>query len=249
MIGKPEVIRALLAALALAAGAPLAAAETPVPAQAAKPVSASATALAEVVVPADRYTEIEVSVTRQGLIAAFAQELGADWQTQYPGLLEAIWKDTEPEVRRLSARSRPMLMQRLAALYTARLTESEMNILAAFYRSPTGQKMIRVMDEQADYSPMLNDMLAHDKGEVSAQALRSTHESGKARLIEQLSEADKTALVELARRLPIAKMRAVGAEVQRLTVEWINEPDPETEARLERVMAAAAERYYEEHPQ
>ncbi|HYD38823.1 MAG TPA: DUF2059 domain-containing protein [Allosphingosinicella sp.] len=242
------MIRALLAALAFAAGAPLAKAEPSVPAQAPQPVSASAAALAEVVVPADRFTEIEVSVTRQGLIAAFTQELGADWQTQYPDLLEAIWKDTEPELRRLSARNRPMLMQRLAALYTARLTESETTTLAAFYRSPTGQKMIRVMYEQADYSPMVKDMLAHDRGEVSAQALRATHESGKARLFEQLSEADKTALVELARTLPIAKMRAVGAEVQRLTVEWINEPDPEMEASIERVMAAATERYFEEHP-
>lgn len=219
------------------------------PVEAPPPASPAAAALAEIVVPAERFDDLQVAVARQGIVAAFAQEIGADWQARYPGLLEAIWKDVEPELRRQSAKSRPVLMQRLAALYSARLTESEIRVLDRFYRSPTGQKMIRVMYEEADYTPILDDMLADENARVSTQALRRTHESGKARMLAQLTAEDEAALVRLGRSLPLAKMTSVGAEVQRTTASWINEPDPEGEERIAKVMEAAAARYMEEHPQ
>lgn len=235
-----------LAAAAIATAAPPA--SPPASGPVSGPVSPAAATLAELVAPAEASIEAALAQLRQGIAVAFAQELGADWATKYPGLLEAIWADVEPEMRRESARSRPMLMQRLAALYASRLSESEIIVLNRFYRSPTGQKIIRRMHADVDYAPIVNDLLATDGARVSVQAVRSMGDKGKARLYDELTDSDKEALTELARSLPMAKVQKAVAEIQQAAADWMNEPDPELEARMAGLMEKAARRYFKEHP-
>lgn len=231
-------MRGRLLAAALIAAAPLLA---PPPAAAfqAEAPPADALALARLVTPPETYVEMAVKGGRTGFLGGSEADPDAKaLEQRYPGIYADAWKALEPEMRRMAIAAQPAFERRLAALYARLLTPAELTGLRAFYASPTGRKLIRVMHANLDMAPMLDDAVSRPDAQVSAEALAAAQAEAKRKALAALTSDDEAALAGLARLMPLAKLQSVAAAVQKFTLETINEPQPEAEARMQQVVEA-----------
>ena len=221
---------------------PAAPAAAPAPAPAPRPYKGEA--LARLVSSSDGILDLEVVTARRAFFEASRQDADmAAAERQYPGLVDAIWKALEPELRRASAEDSPKLAKRLAAIYDSNLTASEQDALLVFYSSPTGQKMIHDLYAGVDGTPVVVAAMRNPDAPVSAEAFAALNESGKRSAVRALDASDQPALAALGRSLDLDKLGAIGEQVQRTTMEWVNEPDPEGDARMEKIVEAAVKRH------
>jgi hypothetical protein len=231
------------AALILASGGPAAArAAEPVQGVAQEP-SASAIALAKLVSGGEAGIEVEIALARTGLKGGLELAFEVkDIETEHLGLFDAVWTAVEPEVRRSIIADAPVFEDRLARLYSNSLTLTEIEGLKSFYSTPTGQKLIRSMYSGLDATPIIESAITGE-GVISQEAHDAMVESATRKAA---SSVDPSAgdLAILERSISFEKMQRIGAEVRKLTLEWVNQEDPEFEAKLDELIGAAADKYF-----
>lgn len=242
-----RAVLALLAATALAgpAAAQPAAAPPPVaPPAATQGFSPAAMRLARLVQPEDQGNAVVIAAAREGFIKALAEDPGnAALEAQYPGIQQAVWAAMEPLLRESIPADIPKLWVRLARVYTERLTPPEIEGLHRFYSTPAGQKVIRAMNEEADLAPIIASAAKSPDSTVSAEALAQAQAPARAAAARAIADGDEAVVAELAKVVPLPKLLALGVEVQRVTLEWMNEPDPEFDARLTAAIEETMTRY------
>ena len=246
---------ALLFAAALASAAPASTAATQAPTPGAKaktPIVVSqvtAAALARTVAPADITIALEVEQARKAILALpTIDEDAKQLESEFPGIYAAMWAAIEPEVRRSTEADYPDYWAALERMYLARLTEQEAQAVLAFFRSPTGQKLLRGMYGAMDAGSMMAEMVKSDSSTIDAKQMQSAVDAAKAKAVEQLGPEDQASLLTLVGSIDLEKFRALGAETQRITLEWVNKEDPEGEERLGKMMQDAMENYMAAHP-
>ena len=240
----------LAAALALAAPASPAAPSPGTPAQAPVAVSkATAASLARTVAPADITIALEVEQARKAILSLPAiDEDAKQLEAEFPGIYAAMWAAIESEVRRSTEADHPSYLAALEKMYLERLSEQEAQAVLAFFRSATGQKLLRGMYGAMDTSPMLAEMVKSDSATIDAGQMQSAVDAAKAKAVAQLGPEDEASLLTLVGTMDLGKFRALGAETQRITLEWVNKEDPEGEEKLGELMRDAVERYMAAHP-
>lgn len=241
---------ALAAALALAAPASPAAPAPYTPAQASVAVSkATAATLARTVAPADITIALEVDHARKAILALPTIDDDArQLEAEFPGIYAAMWAAIEPEVRRSTEADYPSYWAALENMYLARLSEQEAQAVLAFFRSATGQKLLRGMYGAMDTGPMLAEMVKTDSATIDAKQMQSAVDAAKAKAVGQLGPEDEASLLTLVASMDLGKFRALGAETQKITLDWVNKEDPEGEEKLGKLMQDAMEKYMAAHP-
>jgi hypothetical protein len=241
---------ALAAALALAAPASPAAPAPNTPAQASVAVSkATAATLARTVAPADITIALEVDHARKAILALPTIDDDArQLEAEFPGIYAAMWAAIEPEVRRSTEADYPSYWAALENMYLARLSEQEAQAVLAFFRSATGQKLLRGMYGAMDTGPMLAEMVKTDSATIDAKQMQSAVDAAKAKAVGQLGPEDEASLLTLVASMDLGKFRALGAETQKITLDWVNKEDPEGEEKLGKLMQDAMEQYMAAHP-
>ena len=241
---------ALAAALALAAPASPAAPAPYTPAQASVAVSkATAATLARTVAPADITIALEVDHARKAILALPTIDDDArQLEAEFPGIYAAMWAAIEPEVRRSTEADYPSYWAALENMYLARLSEQEAQAVLAFFRSATGQKLLRGMYGAMDTGPMLAEMVKTDSATIDAKQMQSAVDAAKAKAVGQLGPEDEASLLTLVASMDLGKFRALGAETQKITLDWVNKEDPEGEEKLGKLMQDAMEQYMAAHP-
>lgn len=241
---------ALAAALALAAPASPAAPAPNTPAQASVAVSkATAATLARTVAPADITIALEVDHARKAILALPTIDDDArQLEAEFPGIYAAMWAAIEPEVRRSTEADYPSYWAALENMYLARLSEQEAQAVLAFFRSATGQKLLRGMYGAMDTGPMLAEMVKTDSATIDAKQMQSAVDAAKAKAVGQLGPEDEASLLTLVASMDLGKFRALGAETQKITLDWVNKEDPEGEEKLGKLMQDAMEKYMAAHP-
>ena len=236
------------ACLALAAAVPA------VPTAAAPPAATPpiqqdrAAALAELVSGSHILLPIELHYARIGFDAGFDTDPEAKALVdENPGLREAIWAAVEPEFRRSSIEGHPALLASIAAVYRSRFTPAELEAVHSFFASTTGRKLVRAMYDGMDVGPIIAEAVG-GADKISAGALRAAEDAGKKHAVATLGPEDDPALRALAEGVSMAKLQAVGAEVQKLTFDYVNEEDPAFDARVDAAINAAVEKYFAEQP-
>lgn len=205
-----------------------------------------AIALAQAVAPPDLLLPLEVALARKGFAMGFEADPEAkELRKNYPELLDAVWKALEPEVRRASAEDQPKFHAELAKIYIARLSSAEMEGLRRFYLTPTGQKLMRKLYGSIDPSPIVAEAVKSQS--ISEQAMTAAKNAAQAEALAALAPEDFAALEELARTISMAKLHSLGQETQQATLKWINQEDPELDARIEKILADAVEKHIAEH--
>jgi hypothetical protein len=231
-------MRALLFLAAAALAAPAIAQSPSAPAAApVNEISPEALELAKLVEPAGESTTLALNAAKTGFFQVLkGSPDSAAMEAEYPGIYQAVWEAMEPLMRETLTADTPKLWTKLARLYTQRLTPSEIAGLRRFYSTPVGQKMIRAMSQQADLAPIIESASKSTNYTVSAEAFDKTRASGIEAAVDTITPADHAALEDLAQSIPLPKLTALGPDVQRITLAWMNEPDPDLDARIEKVV-------------
>lgn len=240
------ILFALVAALVAAAPAAAASAATLL-AQSERSASASkgtAAALAQTVAPADLMIPLEMDVAKKAILAFPTLDADAkQLESQYPGIWSAVWIAIEPEVRRYVESDYPKFWSALEQLYLSRLSEAEAQALLAFYRTSTGQKLLRGLIQNLDAAPAVAEMVESRSGSVSAEQMTAITDRAKLRAVKEIGPEDESNLMTLVKTIDLVKFRSLGAETQKLTLDWVNAEDPEADAQIQSLMEAAMERY------
>lgn len=209
--------------------------------------ASEAQTLASLVLPADMLTEIEVNAARTGFLGmAKADDNAKALEAEHPGLFQYAWNALEPEFRRHSIEDQPRFRERLSALFSARLTSSELSTLNEFYASRTGQKMIVAMYTNIDFSPVLAQAIADPDSRITAETVAPLRATARDQALKSLDKEDEAVLLQLAQKIDLQKFLGVGKAVQELTLESANAPDPEFDARMEKLIIEVMRRFMAE---
>ena len=230
---------AIPAALLLLAAAPgFAAAPAATPSAG---LRADAVALVEMVSPRDLFVSQVVRGGRGAFLALGSSNPDvAAVEKLHPGVIDAVWKAVEPEFTFYAEKLLPAHRAGLAAVYQARLTQAEVAAVHLFFSSETGRKLVRQM-YTADVQPVIDELVAAPEKDVSAASYARVQRSIIGQATRSLTQDDAPALAQLTRTVNLSKMQELGAEVQRVSLELINRPDPAFEARVAKVAAVAME--------
>lgn len=181
---------------------------------------------------------------RQAVVAGAGKD-AAVVEAENPGLIDGLWSAVTPVVTTYLNEQLPDLHDKLASLYASRLTESELDHVARFYAGPTGRKIVRQMHFGFDADPMVEEVIANlEKGgasDISANAFDAGTKGALRGLPALMTPADNVAFQALANNVPMAKLKSIGPDVQKLMVEWSNTEDPEFDRKLDAAMARYVE--------
>lgn len=203
-----------------------------------------AAALAELVAGTEVTLSLELGFAKQAFDAVMATD--ADLKTmidENPGLQAAVWAAVEPEIRRSSIEGNPAFLARIAALYRSRLTATELDAVYAFFEGPTGQKLVKAMYGGINPQPVIAEAMA-GSGDISGSAIVEAADAGRTKALSTIGPEDEPALATLTRAVSTQKLQALGAEVQKLTLDYVNEDDPVLDAKIEAVIEAAFRDYF-----
>lgn len=196
-----------------------------------------ALALSKLLQPRDVMLQALVGVVEKDVPAALARDPAAAlMEHEYPGIIDAMMAAALPEITGPFEANLPSLWDRFADLYQERMTIDEIDAAYRFYSSPTGQKVVRTMHQSLDTRAILDDAMAGDSTAVSSEAIEQAQTGALAQFIATMTSEDRAALEALAKSPMIGKLQELGPEVQRLTMEFLNRPDPDGEARVQQVM-------------
>jgi hypothetical protein len=203
-----------------------------------------AMALARQVSPTDLLVRTTVEAGRQMFALMLSEDSEAEaTEKEHPGLTKAIWDAVEPELRRVAVDGAPDLWNQLASLYRQRLTPGEIASLGTFYGSPTGRKMIESMYSHVDGAGLIRKVADDPDAQITAKDLSAAQAPAIRKALEGIGPEDEPALLALQKTVSLEKLKAVGQEVQQVTLAWANKPDPASEARVTAAVEAAVQRH------
>jgi hypothetical protein len=213
--------------------------------QSAAPVSdQTAKALARTVAPADLLLPVEIEQARKALLSLPTLDPDAkELESEYPGIWAAVWTASEPELRRSVEAGYPKLWSSLEQLYRARLTEDEADAILTFYRSDTGQRMLQGMVESLDGASVFAEVVKSPDSPMTPEQMRTMTEAAGAGAAKRLKSGDSVQFLQLMHYVDLDKFKLLGAETQKVTLDWVNAEDPEGDARLQAIMEEAMQDY------
>ena len=139
----------------------------------------------------------------------------------------------------------PAYRHLLAAVYQRHLSPAEMTRLRTFYLSPGGQTMIRAVFASSDLKPVIKDLYEDPDAKISAGSVDALQRQASDRARAAFDPTDTASLALLAKAAPLAKLQAVGVDLKKAMLDWVNKADPELDARIEALMTEAVERFLE----
>ncbi len=210
---------------------------------------ATAAELARIVAPIEIMLPAELEQARKVIVTLpTVDEDARQLEQDYPGLYAALWTAVEPEMRRATAASYPGYWAALEQIYVARLTENEAQAVMTFFKSPTGQKLIRNMYGNFDAAPMVAEMVKSENYTIDEQQMKAATDAARAKAVSQIGQEDQADLWILVESIDLEKFKALGAETQKVTLAWVNQEDPEGDAMIGSIMEEAMQQYMASHP-
>jgi hypothetical protein len=166
-----------------------------------------------------------------GAVRGFAQGLRhvaagpgglAEIEKKYPGFTEELIKRGSPAMAREIGRVGPDLWRRMADIYVAELTDDELARYIAFYSSPTGGKLMRLINENADVDPLIKDL--EQTGEMSVNEHEHVVDKAAAASIGALSADELIAVLRFNAENKATNER-VAPKVMLAVSEWQKQVD------------------------
>lgn len=225
----------VLLALLLVQAAPAAPAAAPAPAAATDPARAAlALELAEVL-NSEALTRAQLTkMTQDTLPKVFAQNPSmVAIEKDHPGAAAAVIAAISPVMIDYTVRSLPDMWRAIAPVYARRLDADELRTLLAFYRGPTGRRVIDIMGRGADYGATLSRMMNDRSNTVTTSDLTGGAAPGISDVIRSASEDDRKAMVALMQTSAGRKLPDTTREVMAVVAAYSSRPDPALEKRIE----------------
>jgi hypothetical protein len=210
---------------------------------------ATAATLARTVAPIDILLPLELEQARKAILALpTLDEDAKQLEQEYPGLYAALWTAVEPQMKHSTEAAYPSYWAALERLYAGSLTETEAHAVLTFFQSATGQKLIRNMYGSFDGGPMFADMAKSGDYTIGEKQMKTVIDAAKSKAVQQIGPEDEADLWILMASIDLKKFQTLGAETQKVTLAWLNEEEPEDEAKIGKIMEEAMQQYMDAHP-
>ena len=157
---------------------------------------------------------------------------------EYPGFTDAVLKELKPALVRFTVKELPAYHDRVAGLIASRLNAAEIEDLTAFYRTPTGQKVLKGMQQHATVGATLGEIVADPDKPTSFAAVAADHKASADATKKLIDESDHPTLREFAKKPYCTRVAMLGPAMRKLEQDFSNEPAPEFEAEIEAIMTA-----------
>ena len=163
----------------------------------------------------------------------------------YPGFFEEFGQAMLPFLVETIRTQLPVLWERQADFFVKTYTLAELDQIYAFYSSPTGLRLIVLMNENFDVDAMSAgiDFAAGDK--LTVESMQAGADGAASEVVAGLSPADRKALMAMVATPAGQKMIRNAGALQAISVAWINEillENPAFTTEAERQAKAIVER-------
>lgn len=198
--------------------------------------------LARLLNPADQLISLAGRSFDEAFDKGMAAEGGGEaLEKAFPGmpaeLRRAIRETTLADLRA----DMPAIHRRYAGFFGASFTPEEVAELLAFYRSPTGAKIIQAKFANLDVSKVTDRFAEDPEAKLTAGDVNALNNSAMPGVWKDMSADDVRALMAFALRPVARKLKAAAPQVAQIEAEIANEPDPALDAAIE----AASRKVYE----
>jgi hypothetical protein len=105
-----------------------------------------------------------------------------------------------------------------------------------FYKSPTGQKLMRSLAANAEPIAMLEEAKKSDDMTISAESVLADQRRAVPKFLEAMNSEDERVLTEFGRSGLIPRLQKLGPATQQLILDWQNEYAPGEEEMIEKVI-------------
>ena len=119
----------------------------------------------------------------------------------------------------------------------------EIEDLTKFYLTPTGQKLLKGMQQNATLGATLGEIVADPDKPTSFSAVAADHKASAEATKKLLDENDQPALKEFAMKPYFTRVAMMGPAMRKLEQDFSNEPAPEFEAEIEALMTATVAKF------
>ena len=162
---------------------------------------------------------------------------------EYPGFTDAILKELKPALVRFTLKELPAYHDRVAILIASRLNAAEIEDLTKFYLTPTGQKLLKGMQQNATLGATLGEIVTDPDKPTSFSAVAADHKASAEATKKLLDQNDHPALKEFAMKPYFTRVAMMGPAMRKLEQDFSNEPAPEFEAEIEAIMRATVAKF------
>lgn len=161
----------------------------------------------------------------------------------YPGALVAMIDGMRPVIVSKTLEALPGLWKEVAPVYANALSEAELKQLLAFYRGPTGKRVIEAMGRGADYSQAIVRSINSGDTKVTANDFKSGASAGVARVIQESNPEDINAMIALMKTDAGKKLPGITAVVLQCSADWSNRIMPQIQPDVNEAAQAAIENF------
>ena len=255
-------MRMRLAACAFAAiltvtAAPAFAADAPATPAAAKPADwaervSQALILARLTQPEDEVVSVALKQLDDNLVKTLsAQPEMQKIEAKFPGFLQRYYTAARPELSKALSARLPRLWQGMADAYAAEMTPAEIQGQLRFLRSPLGQKMHRLLNDNFDGGQLLESGVKaglgkESKPDAGAKELGAASSMAMLYALSQLSDAERTEFVAYTSSPTGAAVQRAGPGVMTALVAWMNADDPEADGQMGKIAIGVLEQMQQE---
>lgn len=162
---------------------------------------------------------------------------------KHPGYTDAVLAEFKVALARYTRESLPGYYDRVASLIASHLDAAEIDDLAAFYRTPTGQKLLRGVSENMTAESVLAEVEADPDRPTSLSAVTKDHKAAAEAAAKLVDKTDEAALIALAQKPYFARAQAIIPKMRKLEQDFMNEPAPEFENDIERIVKDTIARF------
>ena len=164
-------------------------------------------------------------------------------EADFPGFTDTVLAELKPALARFTRRELPAYHARVAELFASRLDTAEIDDLAAFYQTPTGQKMIRGMHENLTARATVGEVMTDPDKPTSYSAIAKDHQDAAEVTTKLIDRSDEPALLEFAKKPYFTRLAALGPALRKLEQDFTNEPSPQFEAEVEAIIKATIAKF------
>lgn len=167
-------------------------------------------------------------------------------EAKYPGVIEHVVGRMQPVVTDLMLKRMPRLLERSAAVYTARFTPAEVEQILAFYRSPTGAWVVATIAQGTDLSAMLKIKINDPSSAIRAEDVtQSTRGASFPALVIGLTPERQRVIAAFGATSAGRKLPAANAEMAQIAAAFANESAAEDD-QVGKVVIEAIQSYVAE---
>ncbi len=174
-----------------------------------------------------------------------AQPDFAELEAAYPGVSAAMVDAMAPIMLEDTLARMPDLWKRIGSVYAAAFSESELQTLIGFYRSPAGVRLLDAMRRNSDMSKAVAQVLNNPDSPIRAEDLRAGQDAAISAAQAELTPAELDEIGRFEASPLGAKLLSVAPQAQQVSAAWSNESTPELDAKLDKAMQRILSSYIE----